>query len=189
MRRRQFIPALVGACLVAGTACSDTVAPTVAPTGATGASPPLTPQLITIIGVIHVTETGSRNSAALDTGDGFEITLDGADFSSLAAVDRVEVEVRGIWGVAGSTFEVNDFVVRSVEGAQAMDGVLIVVNEDQTDERGGSTTAYALQLTRGGSAALTDPPADLIAHVGQRVWVIGAADGPPTAFGVITETK
>jgi hypothetical protein len=63
------------------------------------------------------------------------------------------------------------------------------VEEDQTDEKSGSITVYALQLTRGGSVTLTDPPADLIAHLGQRVWVIGSLDGPPTAFGTITETK
>jgi hypothetical protein len=184
MRRTRFIPALAAACLAAGTACSDTSAPTGA-----SASAPLTPQLITITGVVHLTELGSRNVAALDTGDGSEISLEGADFTSLAGVDNVELEVRGNW-LADRIFEVNDFVVRSVEGAPAMDGILVAVYDDQTDERaGGSALGYALLLTRGGSAALTDPPADLIAHVGQRVWVIGAPDGPPTAFGVITETK
>jgi hypothetical protein len=184
MRRTRFIPALVGACLAAGTACSDTVAPT----GETGSSPPLTPQLITLTGVIHLSETTSRYTAALDIGDGPEITLDGADFSSFAAVDRVEIEVRGNW-LADRVFEVSDFVVQSVEGTPALDGILVAVEEDQTDDKSGSITVYALQLTRGGSVTLTDPPADLIAHLGQRVWVIGSLDGPPTAFGAITETK
>jgi hypothetical protein len=188
MRRTRFIPALVGACLAAGTACSDTVAPTVAPTGETGSSPPLTPQLITLTGVIHLSETTSRYTAALDIGDGPEITLDGADFSSFAAVDRVEIEVRGNW-LADRVFEVSDFVVQSVEGTPALDGILVAVEEDQTDEKSGSITVYALQLTRGGSVTLTDPPADLIAHLGQRLWVIASPDGPPTAFGTITETK
>jgi hypothetical protein len=188
MRRTRFIPALVGACLAAGTACSDTAAPTVTPTGSTGSSPPFAPQLITLTGFIHLSETTSRNTATLDIGDGPEITLDGADFSSFAAVDRVELEVRGSW-LADRMFEVSDFVVRSVEGAPAMDGILIAVVEDQTDEKSGSTIAYALELTRGGSVTLTDPPADLITHVGQRVWVVGSLDGPPTAFGTITENK
>jgi hypothetical protein len=147
------------------------------------------PQLITITGVVHLTELGSRSVATLNTGDGSEISLEGADFTSLAGVDNVELEVRGNW-LADRMFEVNDFVVRSVEGAPAMDGILVAVYDDQTDETAdGSATGYALLLTRGGSAPLKDPPADLIAHVGQRVWVIGAADGPPTAFGIITETK
>jgi hypothetical protein len=187
MRRTRFIPALVGVCLVAGTACSDTAAPTVAPTGATGSSPPLTPQLISITGMIRLVEPNSRNGAILSTGDGPDITLEGGDFSSLAGVDRVEVEVRGNWG-GDRVFEVNDFVVRSVEGAPALDGILIAVYEDQTDEKD-ATTVYALNLTRGGSATLTDPPADLIAHLGQRVWVTGGTDGPPTAFGTINESK
>jgi hypothetical protein len=146
------------------------------------------PQLITITGIVHLTATGSRNTAALSTGDGSEISLEGADFTSLAGVDNVELEVRGNW-LAERMFEVSDFVVQSVEGAPAMDGILVAMYDDQTDERSGSTIAYTLQLMRGGSVTLTDPPADLIAHVGQRVWVIGAPDGPPTAFGIITETK
>jgi len=55
----------------------------------------------------------------------------------------------------------------------------------KTDDR--IVLGYALQLTRGDTVELKDPSTDLLAHIGERVWVAGPTDGPPTAFGVISE--
>jgi hypothetical protein len=81
---------------------------------------------------------------------------------------------------------VSDFVVRSVEGAPAMDGILVArYDESGQDLIGGTLIGYGLQLTRGGTIALTDPPADLVAHLGERVWVTGDPTAAPAAFGFI----
>jgi hypothetical protein len=67
-----------------------------------------------------------------------------------------------------------------------MDGILIAQYDGSgQDLVGGTLLGYALQLTRGGLIALTDPPADLIAHLGERVWVTGDPNAAPTAFGFI----
>jgi hypothetical protein len=81
---------------------------------------------------------------------------------------------------------VNDFVVRSVAGAAAMDGILVALLDNSGQDIISPTVlGYALQLTRGGTIALTDPPADLIAHLGERVWVTGDPTAAPAAFGFI----
>jgi len=81
---------------------------------------------------------------------------------------------------------VNDFVVRSVEGEAALDGILVArFDESGQDITPATPIGYALQLTRGGMIALTDPPADLVAHLGERVWVTGDPNAAPTAFGFI----
>ena len=93
--------------------------------------------------------------------------------------------MRGAWNADGA-LEVNDFVVRSVEGAPAMDGILVARYDDTVqDIMPAALIGYALQLTRGGTIALTDPPADLVAHLGERVWVTGDPTAAPTAFGFI----
>ena len=46
---------------------------------------------------------------------------------------------------------------------------------------------YALRLTRGEVVELKAPSDELLAHIGERVWVAGPIDGPPTAFGLIGE--
>lgn len=182
MSRTRLIPVLAAAWLAGGAACSDTLAPT--DRGLPSAASP--PALTSIVGFVHAT-TNLRGPVSLSTDDGREILLDGASLASVARIDSAQVEVRGGW-TSDSTFAVTDFVVRSVEGAPAMDGIL-VARYDVTggDIDGLTVIGYDLQLTRGGMIALTDPPADLIAHLGERVWVTGEADAPPTAFGVIDE--
>ena len=179
MSTTRWIPAIAAASLAA-TACSDSLAPNdhALPTGSSQ------PALISIVGIIHQT-TDVLGPVMLSTNDGREIVLIGANLTSVASVDRAEVEVRGAWAADGA-LEVNDFVVRSVEGAPAMDGILIArYDESGQDLIGPTLLGYGLALTRGGTIALTDPPADLIAHLGERVWVTGDPNAPPTAFGFI----
>jgi hypothetical protein len=182
MSTKRWIPVIAAAWLAAGTACSDSVAPR--DRAATGATDQPTPALISIVGVVHQT-TDLLSAFMLSTDDGQEIPLVGANLESVARIDRAEVEVRGAWNAYG-VLEVSDFVVRSVEGEAAMDGILIArYDESGQDLVGPTLLGYGLQLTRGGTIALTDPPADLIAHLGERVWVIGDPNAPPTAFGFI----
>jgi len=180
MSTTRWIPVLAAAWLAAGTACSDSVAPT--DHALLGAPAQPAPALISIIGIVHQS-TELRAEFILSTDDGREIVLTGANLTSIAQVDRAEVEVRGGWTVDGA-LEVNDFVVRSVEGAPAMDGILVAHYDDLA---GDMLIGYELRLTRGGTIALTDPPADLLAHLGERVWVTGDPNAPPAAFGVIDE--
>jgi hypothetical protein len=180
MSTNRWIPAIAVAWLAAGTACNDSLAPTnqAQPAGQS------TPILFSITGYIRPT-TDRRGSVMLSTDDGREIVLIGASLTSVAAVDSAQVEARGAWVDAG-TFEVSDFVVRSVEGAPALDGILIArYDESGQDLISPTLLGYSLQLTRGGMIDLTDPPEDLVAHLGARVWVTGDPNAPPTAFGFI----
>jgi len=182
MSTNRWIPLVAAAWLTAGTACSDSLAPV--DHAATAATDQPAPALISIIGIVRQT-TDLRSSFTLNTDDGREIVVVGANLASVARVDMAEVEVRGAWNADGA-LEVNDFVVRSVEGAPALDGILVArFDGDGQDLVGGVPVGYELQLTRGGTIALTDPPADLVAHLGERVWVTGDPTAPPTAFGFI----
>jgi hypothetical protein len=121
----------------------------------------------------------------LSTGDGQEIRLIGANASLLASVDNAGVEVRGSWTDTGA-FQVADFLVETVNGASVIDGTLIALYAVPTDT--GDPIGYAIRPTRGGATvALTDPSTDLVAHLGQRLWVAASGDGQPTSFGVISE--
>ena len=175
MRSTGIVPILLAASLAAGTSCSDATAP--AAVGGQSAAP--TP-LITLTGVVHLSSTSKLNAIVLSTQDGDDIPLDGPEAAQLASVENAGVDVRGRWD--GDTFIVADFIVREVGGVNVMDGVLISVFET---EIAGDTTEYALKLTEGSLVPLLDPPAELTAHVGERVWVAESADGQATAFGII----
>ena len=116
----------------------------------------------------------------LSMGDG-EVPLSGAGSAGLASVENAEVEVRGLWN--NDTFAVADFLVRRVGGSDVMDGVLIALYGQEIQ---GDGLGYALSLTRGSIVPLADPPAELIAHVGERVWIAESAEGQASAFGIIT---
>lgn len=114
----------------------------------------------------------------LITGDGNDLVLVGTEADNLLSLDGAEVDVRGLWDAG--TLVVSDFLVRRVGGMEVLDGVLTMVVDDQTGDVG-----YGISLTRGSYVPLIDPPNELIAHIGQRVWVIDPADGQPWLFGII----
>lgn len=112
-------------------------------------------------------------SLVLRLEDGTLIGLSGPEAMPLASVLGADVEVVGT--VEGeSIIEVQRFVVRMVDGSDVSDGVL-----ELTDD------GYSLRLTLGGLRSVIDPPAELAAHVGERMWLIESDGGIPTAFGVI----
>jgi len=142
------------------------------------------PELVTLSGSVHLTGM-TLNEIVLSTGDGQEIHLMGANASLLASVDNAGVEVRGSWTDEG-WFDVADFLVEIVNGTSVIDGTLIALYDVPTDT--GDPIGYAIRPTRGGATiTLTDPPTDLVAHLGARLWVAASGDGPPTSFGVISE--
>ena len=183
MLSSRLITAFAVASLLAAVGCDDTTAPNLSPE----ASPiiPNMPQIITISGSVHL--TGMKlNDVVLNTSDGLEIPLAGASTELLARVDNAGVEVRGSWNAEGA-FEVADFVVEIVGGAPVLDGVLIALYDTMLKTEDRMVIGYALRLTRGETVELKEPSDDLLAHIGERVWVAGPIDGPPTAFGLIGE--
>jgi hypothetical protein len=175
MRTTRIAPTLIAACLVASTSCSDAAAPT------SSGGPATTAALTTLNGVVHLSPT-KANGILLTLSDGEDVILDGSGSASLANVENAEVEVSGHF--SDDAFLVADFLVRRVDGADVMDGILTALRVQ--DDMEGDIIGYALSLTRGSLVPLTDPPADLIAHVGQRVWVAETADGLASAFGIIS---
>jgi hypothetical protein len=77
--------------------------------------------------------------------------------------------------------------VRTVDGGRVVDGVLIALFDVPIDLP--EAVGYAIRPTSGGPMiTLTDPPAELLTHLNERVWVAGVDGGNgPTAFGVIAE--
>ena len=179
----RLLTAFAAAGLLAAVGCSDATAPNVPQVSTPGT--PLAPQLIAISGSIHVTGM-VLNEVVLTTSDGLEIPLAGAPTKMLMRVDAAGVEVRGFWNGDGA-FEVSDFVVQIVDGTPVLDGVLIAVYDTQIVTEESTILGYALRLATGGTVGLIAPPDDLLAHVGGRVWIAGPTDGPPTAFGIISE--
>jgi hypothetical protein len=178
MRPTRFIPSLIAAYMATVTACSDSTGPTRLPPPG-----PSTPTVVTLSGVIRHNGTPLNSGVVLATGDGAEIVLTGPETFLLAQVENAEVEMRGTWGIE-SSFAVQDFVVQRVDGAAAMDGVLVEIFAHDL-VLGTEPLGYGLALTSGSIFPLIDPPTELREFLGERVWVIALPDAPPTVFGVI----
>lgn len=151
---------------VALVACSDE--PSTAPAHKDGAgAAPTAPAMRSMTGTI---ETAGGLAIRVD---GMRIRLTGAAAAPLASLDGAEVEVTGTDDVV-DYFNVEMFSVLRVDGLPAADGIL------QQSEGG-----YALLLQNGATRAVIDPPAELQALVGHRVWIAGAPGAAPEAFGLI----
>ncbi|HET7373866.1 MAG TPA: hypothetical protein VFJ20_10790 [Gemmatimonadaceae bacterium] len=177
MRSTRIVPVLVAACLITSTSCSDSTAPTASSNS--GANSPISqsPSYVTVSGTIHQSFT-DIGEVMLKTPDGDDLVLTGAEAANLASLDGAEVDVRGLWD-AGA-LAVSDFLVRRVGGIDVLDGIVTMQVDDETGD-----VHYGISLTRGADVPLIDPPDDLIAHLGQRVWVTEPTDGQPLTFGII----
>lgn len=183
MRSTRLSPVFLAACLAAAASCSDSTTSTTTPIASTNPIVPTTPSLVTLTGVIHT--GGGLDQLRLDIGGGGDVMLGGSEVVNLRSLENDEVEVRGTWaGIteANDVLVVSDFIVQQVGGVDVLDGILTVLYDDETGTR---AVGYAINLTRGSSVPLLDPPQELINHLGERVWVATSADGKPGAFGVI----
>lgn len=147
-------------------ACSDE--PSTAPGHEPGAgATPTAPAMRSMIGTI---ETAAGLAIRVD---GRRIALTGAGAQPLETLDGADVEVTGTDDVV-DYFNVEWFSVLRVNGMPAEDGIL------QQDDAG-----FALRLQNGAYRQVIDPPEELQALVGRRVWVAGSPDVRPEAFGLI----
>jgi hypothetical protein len=162
---------LVFASMAALGACNDRPAP--APTGPAAA--PAAPTRTELTGTVLAS---GRDEAVvyLQTQDGL-IALVGNGAIPMMSVDHAQVQVDGSWD-ANSALIVDSFVVVAVKGQPAFDGIL----EQMSD-------GYALRLADGTDQQLTDPPKELLIHVGARVWVTQSPDATTLVFGVIQEDR
>lgn len=164
MQRSLFL----AICIAAGVAActSDPVSTPTFPAVITPTTP--TP-LQSLVGTVDLLEGG----VFLTQADA-SIRLIGSEADALHSLAGAEVEVRGT-NEAKEAFLVRSFSVRVVDGQPAADGIL-----EQTND------GYGLWKADNTLKMIVDPPAQLIQYVGERVWIAGADDQPPVAFGVIS---
>ena len=177
MLSTRIVPVLVAACLITSTSCSESTAPTASSSSGPGSSTPQSPFFVTVSGTIQLGYT-DMGEVLLKTGDGNELVLIGTEALNLVSLDGAEVDVRGLW--VADALSVSDFLVRRVGGIEVLDGIVTMQVDDETGDVG-----YGISLTRGSYVPLIDPPDELLAHIGQRVWVTNPADGQPLVFGII----
>jgi hypothetical protein len=171
MKRSYIASMMVAATMLAG--CRDD-RDTTAPTTRLISPGPAAHQ--TLVGTVEDSEQRLYPRFVLRMDDGTSIGLDGTAALPLASVIGAQVQVDGAFD-GDSAFEIDRFVVLAVGGTPVLDGVL------EADDDG----AYMLRLTTGGDRMIIDPPADLIAHIGERVWLTQMQDdgSGAIAFGVI----
>jgi len=168
MRVAHFSLAIAGAVLVG---CSDTPSATQIAVSSVTSSP----RLVTVAGTVTTNSAGHKGTALmLQQDDGSTIGLTGDQAAAMYSVVNDQVEVDGLLDETSQMF-VQRFIVVAVGGQPVVDGVLDL-----------TTDGFVLRLTRGGDRGVMDPSDDLQQLVGNRVWLAGPDDAPPTAFGVIT---
>ncbi len=109
-------------------------------------------------------------------GGGPAVTVLGREAPALGRLSGAEVWIAGTPAPMRG-FTASRFLVRSVDGAAAIDGTLAR-----------RSSGYVIVTTAGGAErSLAKPPAALVTHVGARVWITGSLDTGALAFGVISE--
>ena len=107
------------------------------------------------------------------------ILLQGPANVPLRSLESLEIFATGTIrrGPQGRTLTgVRDFGVVADSGQPARDGRLVKTGN-----------LFTIVSSAGVATGVSQPPAELQRHVGDRVWLAGAPDVPPTAFGVIPE--
>lgn len=146
------------------------------------------PEPVTIAGIVAIDNSVSPVEVTLRLESGELVDLVGGEAQRLATLDGVETQLRGSWATPVSppfdtdlpldgvrpAFTVAEFLVLSVGGRPAMDGVL-----------GENEGRYYLRLTAGDVIWFTDAPSDFDTIIGRRIWVTGSMEDPPLTFGVI----
>jgi hypothetical protein len=168
MKHSHYAFAITAVALIA---CSETTTPT-RPGALTGGSDH---QTVILDGTVILNPAGGTDPRlVLRVTGGPMVGLYGGVSPLLESVIGGQVHLEGEQ-LNESVVEVQSFVVLMVGGRPVRDGVLIRTSAGE----------YLLRLTIGGYDSLIDPPAELRAHIGDRLWISGPDDGPPNAFGVI----
>ncbi len=113
------------------------------------------------------------------TGGAELILLQGPADVPLRSLESLEIFAAGKMhrSPSGRTLtSVRDFGVIADSGQPARDGRLMKTGD-----------LFTIVSAAGVATGVSQPSADLRRHVGERVWLAGVPDAPPTAFGVIPE--
>lgn len=131
----------------------------------------------TLRGVVAVVGSAvDEHVVVRPNGGGPAVTALGPQGATLGRLSGAEVWIAGTPAPMRG-FHVTRFLVRSVDGAPAIDGTLA--------RRG---AGYVIVTTASGAERpVAKPPAALVTHVGARVWITGSLDSGALAFGVISE--
>jgi hypothetical protein len=127
---------------------------------------------VAIVGSLPFTRVELRPAGA-----GASVRLTGDATATLRRMSGVVVRAHGTRTPAGE-LRVARFVVRSVDGRPALDGVLAAEGE-------------RLYLVTAGDrrVLLANPPSALRDHVGARVWLTGEPTGTIVAYGIISPSS
>lgn len=138
----------------------------------------------TVRGIIALVGTAAQPTVAITLANGRTMVVRGAVETVLRNVNNFEVTLFGHTGEMvtdgalpreAALFRATAFLVRAVQGVPASDGILLRVE-----------SGFALQHANGSLSALPIVPEALHAHVGARIFWVGAYDVTPSAYGVIT---
>jgi hypothetical protein len=113
------------------------------------------------------------------TGGAELILLQGPADGPLRSLESLEIFAAGTMrrSAGGRTLtDVRDFGVLADSGQAARDGRLMKTGN-----------LFTIVSSTGVATGVSQPSAELQRHVGDRVWLAGVPDAPPTAFGVIPE--
>ena len=129
-------------------------------------------------GIVAVVGTSFDSHVILrPAAGGRAVTLVGAQARTVGRLSGADVWLTGTRDDRGQ-ITVSRFLVRSVDGAPALDGTLIARGDQ------------LLLVTRDGKQhPIANPPPALREHVGARVWITGPLDKGPLTFGVIEERR
>lgn len=158
--------------------------PSAATAGAQGRGPTAEGvSLDTVRGVVRVVGASPMTAVLLATAAGDRVSVSGRATDALRRLAGLEVTATGRRTGARDAmaaprglpvFEADRFVVRASDGVPAHDGILL----RQRDR-------WELLLDDGRRVAVAALPPSLGARVGRRVWLAGALEGAPVAYGVI----
>lgn len=154
----------VGALAVAAGACRHHASSNIADA--------TTVALDSLTGIVSVTGTSYQQQLALRTNAGVRaLTTNADDSAALTRLGGAEVVVHG--ATIADRFAMTRFVVRSVDGANVADGLLVRVS------------GRLVLRTRSADLVLGNPPVAFDSLVGARLWVGGPLDAGPNVYGVI----
>jgi hypothetical protein len=127
----------------------------------------------TVRGIVSVVGTSRDQHVMIaPTGGGKRVEVTGAPAALIGHTAGADVWVTGTR--TGNSIEAARFVVRTVDGAAAVDGTLK-----------SEASALYIVTSDGTRTRITAPPPPLLGHEGARVWVTGDLSKGVSSFGFI----